>query len=55
MSIAAEQQSSGPLYEAYMYPTHDVGSQFDVPEQLPNKKKEGGNTKWTNLKSGWLA
>ena len=31
---------SGPLYEAYMHPPHDVGGQFDVPVRWEEKEEE---------------
>ena len=31
---------TGPLYEAYMHPPHDVGGQYDVPVRYEDKEEE---------------
>jgi hypothetical protein len=31
---------TGPLYQAYMHPPHDVGGQYDVPVQYEEKEEE---------------
>jgi hypothetical protein len=31
---------TGPLYDAYMHPTHDVGGQYDVPVHYEDKEEE---------------